>query len=107
MASGFLVGLLTLMGVGIFLLYVSPLSYLYCLSRENSWMKAINEGDLEHRLFAFYSKNPITPESSSWGRNHVLREGQRMTRYLIFGKEPLDVVINADGTLDAVYTSYE
>ncbi len=89
------------------LFYASPLSYLYCLSREHSWLKATNEKDLEGRLFVLYSKSSITPEQSSWGRDHVLTEGQRMTRYLIFGKEPLDIVYNADGAIDEIFTSYE
>jgi hypothetical protein len=106
-AAGVVTGFIVLVAVGILLLYASPLSYLYCLSRENSWLKATDEKELEHRLIAFYSKSAITPEKSSWGRDHVLRDGQRMTQYLIFGKEPLDVVYNADGTVDTIYTSYE
>jgi len=47
------------------------------------------------------------PVFRPWGRDHVLEDGQRMIRYLIFSKEPLDVVYNPDGTIDAIYTSYE
>ena len=100
-------GVLAVIAVGFLLLYVTPLSYLYCLSREDSWQKATTESDMESRLLAFYTKSSITPGESSWGRNHVLASGQRMTRYMIFSKEPLDVVYNGDGSVDAIYTSYE
>lgn len=98
---------ISVVALGILMLYVSPLSYLYCVSRESSWLKATNEKDMESRLGAFYTKRAISPGVSSWGRDHVMKNGQRMTQYLIFNKEPLDVVYNADDTVDTVYTSYE
>ena len=70
-------------------------------------MKATSEEELESRLIAFYSKSSIMPGRSLWGRDHVLEDGQRMIQYLIFAKEPLDVVYNSDGTINAIYTSYE
>lgn len=30
-----------------------------------------------------------------------------MVQYLIFGKEPLDVVYNSDDSIDTIFTSYE
>ncbi len=100
-------GVLAVIAVGFLLLYVPPLLYLYCLSRDGSWQKATTESDMDSRLLAFYTKSLITPRESSWGRSHVLASGQRMTRYMIFSKEPLDVVYNGDGSVDAIYTSYE
>lgn len=94
-------------GVAILALYVTPLSYLYCLAREEAWLRATNEKQLERSLFAFYSKKEISPSASMWGREHILQAGQHMTQYVIFGKEPLDVVFFADGSIDAIYTSYE
>ncbi|MFT3991532.1 MAG: hypothetical protein QM680_08980 [Luteolibacter sp.] len=81
--------------------------YLYCLSREDSWMKAKTEAELEKRLVAFYSKDSITPQKSIYGGRHVMQPGQRMTQYLIFWDAPLDVVYAADGKIDAIYRSYE
>ena len=102
-ASGVTAGI----GVVILALYVTPLSYLYCLARESAWLRATNERQLERSLFAFYSKKEISPSASLWGKEHILQAGQHMTQYLIFGKEPLDVVFFADGSIDAIYTSYE
>lgn len=101
------VTLAVLVAFGITVLYATGLSYIYCSLREGSWKKATNERDLESRLFAFYSKNSILPEQSYMGRDHVITSGQRMTRYLIFDKEPLDIVYNEDGSVVGFYVSYE
>jgi hypothetical protein len=106
-AIGVFVGLIVFVAVGIYFLHATSLSYFYCSFRENSWKQAVNEEDLESRLFAFYSKFQIEPANSYMGRDHVLKPGQIMTRYMIFNKEPLDVVYNADMTMDAFYPSYE
>ena len=98
---------IVIVAVGIYFLYATSLSYVYCCFRHPSWQKATNERDLEGRLFAFYSKLPIDPANSYVGRDHVLQLGQRMTRYLIFDKEPLDVVYTADDAVVAVYPSYD
>ena len=105
-AKAFIV-LAVLVAVGITTLYATGLSYIYCSFREASWKKATNERDLESRLFAFYSKSSIMPEQSYMGRNHVITPGQRMTRYMIFDKEPLDIVYNEDGSIAGFYVSYE
>lgn len=99
--------LAVLAAVGIAILYATDLSYIYCSLRERSWEKAINEEDLEARLIAFYTKSEILPVQSYMGRDHVLAPGQRMTRYLIFDKEPLDIVYDKDGTIAGFYVSYE
>lgn len=101
------IALAVLVAVVITVLYATGLSYIYCSFREGSWKKASNERDLESRLFAFYSKSSITPEQSYMGRDHVITPGQRMTRYLIFGKEHLDIVYNEDGSVAGFYVSYE
>ncbi len=102
-----LITLAVLVTFGITVLYATDLSYIYCSFREGSWEKATNEGDLESRLFAFYSKSSILPEQSYMGRDHVITPGQRMTRYLIFDKEPLDIVYNKDSSVAGFYVSYE
>jgi hypothetical protein len=89
------------------LLPFTPLSYLYCVAREDSWLKAKTEQELEQRLFVFYSKKQIQPLESGWGAAHLMREGERMTRYMILGDCPLDVVYANDGAIAAIYTSYE
>ena len=98
-----LVSILLVAGV----VHTMPFSYLYCLAREDAWISARTEGELEARLPLFRSETEITPKVPGWGSNHKLEDGDRMIRYLIFGKEPLDVVYSSDGTVDAMYTSYE
>jgi hypothetical protein len=98
------IALVALLGV---LLYATPLSYLYCLALEDSWMQAKTRGEMEARLIGFYSVSEITPKVSGWGMGHSLKEGESMIRYLILGKEPLDVVYAGNGDVVAIYTSYE
>lgn len=83
-----------------------PCGYIYCLLREKFWLASTTKGELESRIHAPYSQKVINPSESSWGGDHVLREGQKMIRYRILG-EPLDVVVSAEGTIDTFYTSYE
>ena len=101
------IGVAVVLGVVVALLYATSLSYFYCLAREGSWLRATNEVDLERRLIGFYSKMRIDPSESMWGVDHVLQIDQVMVQYMIFGKEPLDVVYFKDGTIEAIYTSYE
>lgn len=98
-------GVILALAMGV--VHTMPVSYLYCLAREDAWLAARTEGELVASLPAFRREREISPEVPGWGSNHKLREGDRMIRYLIFGKEPLDVVYASDGTVDAVYTSYE
>ena len=100
-------GITAVTGLAILALYATPLSYFYCLARESVWLRAADDRQLERSLFTFYSKREISPSESLWERGHVLKRGQHMTQYLIFGKEPLDVVFFADGSIDAIYTSHE
>ncbi|HEX7861113.1 MAG TPA: hypothetical protein VF773_12340 [Verrucomicrobiae bacterium] len=89
------------------ILYTTPLSYMYCLLREESWMAAKTEAQLDRRVFAFYTKQRIPPKDSSWGWNYVLKRGERMIQYMIFGKEPFDVVLDEKSQVVAAVTSYE
>lgn len=98
-------GVILALAMGV--VHTMPVSYLYCLAREEAWMAAKTEGELVASLPVFRSEMEITPAVPGWGSSHKLEEGDRMIRYLIFGKEPLDVVYASDGTVDAVYTSYE
>ena len=88
-------------------MHTMPISYLYCLAREDAWIAAKTEGELVASLPIFRSEMEITPKVAGWGMNHQMEDGDRMIRYLIFGKEPLDVVYASDGRVEAVYTSYE
>ena len=54
-------------------------------------------GGASGELAGFRSEMEISPEVPGWGSKHKLEEGHRMIRYLIFGKEPLDVVYASDG----------
>jgi len=46
-------------------------------------------------LFQTGSKRSIAPSNSMWGRDYVLKPDERMIQYLIFAKEPLDVVFDS------------
>ena len=91
---------------GIACLYATSLSYPYCLVMEPSWMKSKTRQELESRLFAFYQCRPIDPSLTVWSRN-LPQEGHRTFRYLIFGKERLDVVVAEDDTLVSMFAAYE
>jgi hypothetical protein len=96
-----------LMTIPLALCFFTPVSYLYCLAREGSWMKARSETELDARMGAFYTKHSINPKDSLWGRNYSLKPGERMVQYLIFGKEPLDVVFDRQSRVVIIFTSYE
>lgn len=89
------------------LFYMTPLSYFYCCFRETSWLPSSNMEELESRIHVPHSRNIIDPSKSLWGSGHEMKEGQFMVQYLIFGKEPLDVVYYPDHTIEFIYTSYE
>src|SRR4051794_14331364 len=38
------------------LCYATPVSYIYCLSREDSWLAAKTEAELDGRMWMFYTK---------------------------------------------------
>lgn len=70
-------------------------------------MSSTTVDQLENRLVAFYSKTNIEPKDSDRGLKYQLKEGERMTRYLIFDKEAFDVVHSEDGAISQTFTSYE
>ena len=98
------IALVALLGI---LFFPSPLSYFYCLAREGSWMQAKTRAEMEERLIGFYSESEITPEVAGWGTERSLKQGETLIRYMILGKEPLDVVYSRSGDVVAIYTSYE
>ena len=98
---------LVAMILGIVVLWACPLSYFYCLAFESSWLAARTEAELEQRIHAFYRKHTIAPSQSMWGHQYSLRPGERMIQYLIFGKEPLDVVFDSEARVVTIFTSYE
>jgi hypothetical protein len=93
--------------VAVPLFYATPLSYLYCLVRQNSWHAAKTEVELDHRMLAFYTKHNISPSESMWGSGYILKPDERMVQYLVFGKEPFDVVFDAQSRVVVAFTSYE
>lgn len=104
MKSGILIAFVALLGI---LFFATPLSYVYCLAREDSWMQAKTRAEMEERLIGFYSESEITPEVAGWGMGRQLKQGETLIRYMVLGKEPLDVVYAGDGDVVAIYTSYE
>ena len=93
--------------IALALLYATPFSYWYCLERQESWLASKTETELDRRMFAFYTKRSISPSESSRGRDYVLRPNERMVQYLVFGKEPFDVVFDSGSSVVAAFTSYE
>ena len=100
-------GVAMLTAVILALCYRTSLSYLYCLARENSWLQAKTETDLDHRMWMFYTKRSIAPSNSMWGSSYTLGPGEHMVQYLIFAKEPLDVVFDRQSRVVAAFSSYE
>ena len=100
-------GVVLLVAAAIALCYATPLSYFYCLAREESWLAAKTEAELDGRMWAFYTKQSIAPSDSMWGRSYALKPDERMIQYLIFDKEPLDVVFDRESRVVAAFTSYE
>ncbi len=94
-------------GAIIAICYATPLSYVYCLAREKSWLAAKTEAELDGRMWAFYTKRSIAPSNSMWGRDYALKPDERMVQYLVFSKEPLDVVFDHESRVVAAFTSYE
>ena len=87
--------------------YTTPLSYAYCLAREDSWLAAKTEAELDRRMFAFYTKRSIEPSESMWANSYPLKPSERMIQYLVFSKDPLDVVFDGQSRVVAAFTSYE
>jgi hypothetical protein len=81
--------------------------YMWALHLESKWRPANPQtmSDLESKLSG-YTKNDIQPAQSTWGQDHKLGEGDRMTRYSLMGA-PLDVVYSAEDRILAIYTTYE
>jgi hypothetical protein len=105
-ALKFITILVLLAVLGIACLYTTSLSYPYCLVMESSWMKAKTQRELEARLFAFYQRGRIDPARTVW-KTEPLANGQTVFRYLIFGKERLDVMVANDGTITDIFSAYE
>ena len=89
------------------LLYFTPASYLYCLARESAWIECKSKNELERSLLCFYTSRQISSKDSMWGRDYEFRKGERMVQYLIFSKEPLDVVYDEENKVIRMFTSYE
>lgn len=101
--------LIALAGIVAFIfITISATPYLWASHLESRWKPARpkTKEHLESHL-SLYRKFDITPTESSWGRHHVLDEGDRMIRYMILWNAPLDVVYDASNNIIRVYTSYE
>ncbi len=88
-------------------IYGRAIPYFYCLARESSWLQAKTEAELDRKMFMFYSKRPIAPSESMWGRRYDLKPGERMIQYLVFYCEPYDVVFDSESRIIEAFTSYE
>jgi hypothetical protein len=83
-------------------------SYGWALYLESRWSPAHPKSRTEMESYlSLYSTREIQPAESPWGRDHVLRAGDKMIQYMILWGAPLDVVYDRDEKVVAIYTSYE
>ena len=101
-------GLGTLAVAFLVLIVVQGAPYMWASHLEARWTpaKPSTRAEMESYL-SLYRAREIQPSASDWGRNHVLREGDKMVQYMILWNAPLEVVYDRDGKLLAFYTSYE
>lgn len=83
-------------------------AYWYALRLESKWSAASpkSRNELEEQL-SLYSRTTISPRNSSWGRYYTLKANERMVRYNIMLRAPLDVVYDNEDRIIGIYTSYE
>ena len=84
--------------------------YLFALALETRWSKADpkTKQELEKYLFCYNIKT-ISPTQSWWGQNYKLNSDEKMIQYCIMWDEkcPLDVVVDTNNNIKAIFTSYE
>lgn len=86
---------------------ISTGPYLWALYLESKWYPANPQTQSElEAMLAGYTKKDIPSTEPGWGQDHILKPGERMTRYSLLGA-PLDVVFTSDDRIVAIYTSYE
>jgi len=87
---------------------VAFVPYAWACSLERRWRPANpkTKAELESYL-SLYTQKDIQPAQSEWGNQYQLQPGERMTRYLLLGNAPLDVVYSSSNTIAAIFTSYE
>lgn len=107
-AKWLLGGLGTLAAAFLALIVVLAAPYMWASYLEARWApaKPSTRAEMESYL-SLYRAREIQPSASDWGRNHVLREGDKMVQYMILWNAPLEVVYDRDDKLLAFYTSYE
>lgn len=83
-------------------------AYWYALRLESKWAAAspTSRNELERHL-SLYRRTTISPMDSSWGRYYTLKPNERMVRYNIMLRAPLDVVFDNEDRIIGIYTSYE
>ena len=89
-------------------LFLVAFSYGWALHLETEWRPAnpTTRSQIEHCL-SLYTVREIDPKDSMWGRDYVLRKGEKMIQYMIVWDSPLDVVYDEHESIMAIYTSYE
>ncbi len=91
------------------LFYTWALSpYIWALHLEAQWRPAKPESKIEMESYlSLYTQREIVPSDLDWNPSLKLKEGERMVRYAILQRAPLDVVYTSDDTLVSIYTTYE
>jgi hypothetical protein len=89
-------------------LFHGILAYLHAGRLESRWHAASPQtrAELERHL-SLYSTRTITPAESCWGKHRALAHGETMIQYELLWHAPLDVVYDASGGIQAIFTSYE
>jgi len=84
--------------------------YLFALALETRWSKAEpkTKQELEKIIFCYNIKT-ISPTQSLWGSKYKLNSDEKMIQYCIMWDEkcPLDVVVDTNNNIKAIFTSYE
>jgi len=65
-----------------------------------------SKADVERILF-LYSVKPIDIKESLWGNTYKIGQGESCCQYRILGREPIDVVFDAQGQVKHIFSSYE
>ncbi len=102
-------GCLALIAVALLLIFGSGWgAYFYACSLEDRVLAAKTRSEME-QIVHLSSNHQIKPEDSMWGRQYILKPGERMIQYRILWHEdcPLDVVYDDSDRAQAVFTSYE
>jgi hypothetical protein len=99
----------TIAAVGVAYLILEGLSYHLASSayRGLAADRPLDQSELEARLGLLAWRARSFDRSTSWARNRPLEPGEHLVRYLVLGREPIDVILADDGSVVGIYSSFE